>query len=84
MGFTQDVHKKVLRLWYLVALLHDVGYGIDALKGIRDLMNFFENARPLKELREDLEKVVGRLSTELDEEFFVVMRHLTSPVKTME
>jgi len=47
MGFTQDVHKKVLRLWYLVALLHDVGYGIDALKGIRDLMNFFENARPL-------------------------------------
>jgi len=71
MGFTEDGHKKVLRFWYLAALLHDVGYGIDALKGVRDLLNFFQNAQPLKELREDLEKVVDKLSTELSVEGFV-------------
>jgi hypothetical protein len=34
----------VIRLWYLTALLHDVAYGIDVLKGARDLLGAFRKA----------------------------------------
>ena len=54
-----------MRLWYVAALLHDVGYGIDVLKGVRSLPGFFGNAAPLGELPEQLSKVLDRMSEEL-------------------
>ncbi len=63
--------KRVLRLWYLAALLHDVGYGIDVLKGVQKLLKFFENASPMKDLVRGLKDSLDGLSGELGREMFV-------------
>ena len=34
-GDREKKHRTVLRLWYVTSLLHDVGYGIDVLKGLQ-------------------------------------------------
>ncbi|MHC4497732.1 MAG: hypothetical protein ACYS21_01310 [Planctomycetota bacterium] len=70
LGCPED-RKRVLKLWYLAALLHDVGYGIDVLHGVRELLEFFKNAGPLKQLGENLKEAVERLSEELDEDFLI-------------
>lgn len=57
--------QEVLRLWYLTALLHDVGYGIDVLKGVRSLLGFFNKAQPLGDLAKRLADALDRLSEDL-------------------
>lgn len=58
--------QGVLRLWYVAALLHDVGYGIDVLKGVRSLLTFFENSQPLGDLPKRLTEIFNRLSKDLE------------------
>jgi hypothetical protein len=65
-----EVKRKVLKLWYVAALLHDAGYGIDALKGLRELLNFFRNSEPLKELAKNLENAVDTLSQQQEKDGF--------------
>jgi hypothetical protein len=56
---------QVLRLWYLAALTHDIGYGVDVLKGVRKLFDFFANDASLKTFSEQLGNSLVALSTAL-------------------
>jgi len=91
--------QRVLRLWYIASLIHDVGYGIEVMKGVKRLLTFFKNARPLKRLTADVQKALGRLSKALADEPFldfstedrpgedhgvVAARHLHGLIETIE
>ena len=62
----------VLRQWYLAALLHDVGYGVEMLIGVRRLLRFFGNSAALAKLECDLCQAVDQLSATLVDERFVL------------
>jgi hypothetical protein len=47
--------RRIMGLWYLASLLHDVGYGVDVLKGVTKLLGFFKNSEALRKLSTDLE-----------------------------
>jgi len=66
-GTTQENHQTVLRLWYVASLLHDVGYGIDVLKGLQSLLRFFGHTEPLRDLSESLSADLTQLSKDLEE-----------------
>lgn len=68
LGFprTEENHRSVLRLWYVAALLHDVGYGIDVLKGLQSLLQFFGHAEPLHGLSDRLSADLTQLSKDLE------------------
>lgn len=62
--------RGILRLWYLAALLHDIGYGIDILKSVDGLLGFFQNDDSLKTLCDDLKRGLGHLSESLVDDGF--------------
>jgi len=62
---------RVLRLWYLAALLHDVGYGVDLLQGVQDLLKFFKNAKALQGLGDDLSRACDNVSKRIGKKGFV-------------
>jgi hypothetical protein len=62
--------QKVLHLWYLASLLHDIGYGIDVLKGARSLLKFFKNDELLNEFVTDLTNISKVFSAKLGERNF--------------
>ena len=57
--------REVLRAWYVAALLHDIGYGIDVLNSAADMMKFFEGSDSLSELAADVRKRIEDLSESL-------------------
>jgi hypothetical protein len=59
-------HTKndVLKVWYLAALLHDIGYAMDVLNGSRDYLNFFEHSKALSNLGKSFEQAIVNLSKE--------------------
>jgi hypothetical protein len=57
--------EEVLRAWYLAALLHDVGYAIDVLKGASAALKFFECSGALKSLAKGIENAIDELSVTL-------------------
>ncbi len=57
--------KEVLRLWYLTALLHDIGYMIDALKATNNSLQFFGNSREVENLRISVQKGLESFSHEI-------------------
>jgi len=59
-------HRHILRLWYVAALLHDVGYGIDVLESVRKLLVFFKNTPPLNGLLDRLGTDLVQLSKDLE------------------
>lgn len=58
----------VVKLWYITALLHDVGYGIDALKSLLDFLKFFKNAPSLEKLSVQISDLIDVISEELNNE----------------
>ncbi len=62
MGYNTNAHREILRLWYLAALIHDMGYGIDLLKGAHKLLKFFKNSPLIEAFSVDLERTVSALS----------------------
>jgi hypothetical protein len=61
---------EVLGLWYLAALLHDVGYLMDALKATNESLGFFKNSGMVREFAADVQKAMDTLSAEIDKEDF--------------
>jgi hypothetical protein len=55
-------HKKVLKLWYVAALLHDIGYAIEEFKGMSDAFKFFGCSDELAMFTNSLENLVRELS----------------------
>jgi hypothetical protein len=72
-------HQTVLRLWYVASLLHDVGYGIDVLKGVQTLLRFFGHTPVLVDLSERLAADVAQLSTDLEQAGLVGYRASDRP-----
>jgi hypothetical protein len=62
--------KEVLRLWYITALLHDVGYLMDALTATNDALEFFENSGAVRDFRSNVQKALDGLSRAIDEDDF--------------
>jgi hypothetical protein len=56
--------QQVLRLWYVAALLHDIGYAMDVLNSSRRFLNFFQHSRALRSLDKSFEQAIARLSKE--------------------
>lgn len=65
-GRIEEKHRAVLRLWYVASLLHDVGYGIDVLKGLQSLLRFFGHTEPLRGLSDRLSADLKQLSKDLE------------------
>lgn len=56
--------QKVLRLWYMAALLHDIGYAMDVLNSSRKFLDFFHHSSALKLLDKSFEDAISQLSKE--------------------
>ena len=54
--------KRLLKLWYLTALTHDVGYAIEILKATEKHLSFFTNDIGLKQLQADVRNALENLS----------------------
>jgi hypothetical protein len=65
-GAKDDRHQILLRLWYTASLLHDVGYGIDVLKGARTLLRFLGGTKPMKSLLNRLDAALTELSKDME------------------
>ena len=63
--------NNVLRMWYLAALLHDIGYGVDLMKSIRHLLGFFSNAEPISQFLHSLESAFDSISDSMAREGFL-------------
>lgn len=61
---------EVLKLWYLAALLHDIGYLLDALKATNEALEFFKNSGAVKRFTDDVKKALDALSERIDDEMF--------------
>jgi hypothetical protein len=70
-----ESREEVLRTWYLAALLHDVGYAVDVLKGAEEALKFFECSEPLKTLTNGVEAAIDTLSADLKKGGFVNIEH---------
>lgn len=55
--------KKVLQLWYLAALLHDIGYTMDMLLSSRKHLGFFKHAQNINELNNNIDQSIKKLSS---------------------
>lgn len=58
----------VFRLWYLAALLHDIGYLMDALKATNEALEFFRNSGAVKHFTDEVKEAVQALSQKIDDE----------------
>ncbi|MBN2444867.1 MAG: hypothetical protein JXJ04_26165 [Spirochaetales bacterium] len=63
--------KSILKLWYLSALLHDLGYCIDIQKSVLGLLDFLQNSVYLKEFTIDLKEAIKKLSEKIGDLGFV-------------
>ncbi len=61
--FTGREEQEVLQLWYLSALAHDVGYGIEILKAAEKHLSFFSNDASLQRLLSDIRSALNNLSS---------------------
>ncbi len=66
-----DDKERVLRLWYVAALLHDLGYVINVQQGVRGMFKFFQHSDPLKEFGREMDQALENLSKSLGENEFV-------------
>jgi hypothetical protein len=57
-----DEEIPVLRLWYIAALLHDVGHGMEVLNSSREYFKFFKHSEALKSLQDSFEEAARKLS----------------------
>ncbi len=55
--------KGLLNQWGVAALLHDIGYGVDVLKGLRDWLDFFDSSA-LSEYRNRLDEDMQHVETQ--------------------
>ena len=58
--------RRVLHLWYLAALLHDVGYALDVYKSSANHLKLFAHSTPLKELPDSAEQMIKALAEHAD------------------
>ncbi|MBZ0285047.1 MAG: hypothetical protein K8L97_30205 [Anaerolineae bacterium] len=70
--------QEVLRLWYVAALLHDIGYAMDVLNSSRKFLGFFHHSEALRHLDENFKEAIERLSNEEE------MERLDIGIKTGE
>jgi hypothetical protein len=66
--WSKNVPKKAeefLAQWWVASLVHDVGYGVDILKGTLGLLGFLSNDGAVAAFRESVSKSVGELSKAL-------------------
>jgi hypothetical protein len=61
-GEQSEIQERVLRLWYMAALLHDIGYAMDLLNSSRDYLKFFKHSETLRNLCESFSDAVKKLS----------------------
>ena len=62
--------EDVLKLWYLAALLHDVGYAVDLAKGVRDVFRTLGAEDILGEFVQGIDITILRVSQRLAGEKF--------------
>ena len=62
--------QGVLRLWYLTALLHDIGYAVEIARGTVDLFKMFGKADILGDIASGFEATITEASKKLAEERF--------------
>jgi hypothetical protein len=53
---------EVLREWYVAALLHDIGYCVEVLAGLRRVLEFYEHSKPLCELTKGVNKLLSDMT----------------------
>jgi hypothetical protein len=75
LNLPEDDKNSVLRLWYLTALLHDIGYAMDVLNSSRKFFNFFHHSKALKSLDESFEKAIKRLSNKKEFSIFGIAKY---------
>jgi len=56
--------RRVLKLWYVTSLLHDIGYTMDVLDSSRKYLEFFRHSRALNQLQIDIDKAITELAKE--------------------
>ena len=54
--------KDVLRLWYVSALFHDVGYAIQIFSALQKMLGFYSHPEEMKAFKSDLENSLEKLS----------------------
>jgi hypothetical protein len=62
--FKEESRLKVLQLWYLGALLHDIGYAMDVLNSSYKFLGFFHHSKALQHLVESFRNTTKQLSEE--------------------
>lgn len=60
--------SRVLKLWYLTALLHDVGYSMELLKAVEGQLRYFKNAEWIEQLTDDIGCALKALSEKIGAE----------------
>lgn len=60
-----NTRRDVLKLWYLTALLHDVGYAVDIAKGAADLFRMFGKGDILDDFATGFKKSIDEISEKL-------------------
>jgi hypothetical protein len=63
LGF--KTREEVLREWYVAALLHDIGYSVEVLRGAREALGFYERSENIARLGADIDEALKRLSANL-------------------
>ena len=66
--------QKVLRLWYMAALLHDVGYSMDVLKSSCEHLDFFQHSKALQNLVKQFDQAIGNLASAPEMADFCALR----------
>lgn len=61
--------NEVLKIWYLAALLHDIGYAIEIFNGTEKVFRFFEFSDKIKDFVKDMGIMLKKLSDSLDNTF---------------
>ena len=59
--------KDVLRLWYVTALFHDVGYTIQIFSALQNMLKFYCHPDEMKIFQSDLEHAIKKLSDSISE-----------------
>ena len=55
-------YSNILKQWYFTALLHDVGYSINVLKGVKDHLKFFKNGLAFDNVDDELSEIFENLT----------------------
>jgi hypothetical protein len=70
MRFTGLPSKEdILKIWYLAALLHDIGYAIEIFNGTEKVFKFFKFSEKIKDFVKDMDSSLAKLSDTLDNTF---------------